>query len=228
MIRLIIKIGIDGITEIEGHHQRYEVSMDRIIEGDHIMSIIIEMILGETILETCKIIDIRILEVDIEGIIEMVTLEEVDVGLRKDSIQVILVEMAEVVIIGQDQVQEPVLTETELDALSVGNMIILLKPVQIHKQKKKSEQIQQMNNLDEEQTTLKVLATDMYDKFIRTYSDNLIGDHLNVLKVRMPPTFLPLNTKIGGPVKYITDKETVSLTKLKLKLTLFAIAPSSP
>ena len=44
--------------------------------------------------------------------------------------------MTEVEAIGQDQVQEPVLTEIELDALNVGNMIILLKSFQIHKQKK--------------------------------------------------------------------------------------------
>ena len=53
-------------------------------------------------------------------------MEEVEVGLGTDDIQVILVEMIEVVV-GQDQVQEPVLIETELDALSVGNMNILLK-----------------------------------------------------------------------------------------------------
>ena len=37
--------------------------------------------------------------------------------------------MTEVVAAGQDQVQEPVLTEIELDASSVGNMIILLKTI---------------------------------------------------------------------------------------------------
>ena len=53
---------------------------------------------------------------------------------RGKNIQAILAQMIEVVV-GQDQVQEPVLTETELDVLSVGNMIILLEAVQIHKQK---------------------------------------------------------------------------------------------
>ena len=134
MIRVIIKIGIDQIAETEGHHSEVEVSMDRIIEEDHIMSIIIEMTLEEIILEKCKIIDIKSLAVDIEGITEMTTLEEVEVGLGKDNIQVILEEMTEVVV-GGDQVQELVLIETESDALSVGN-IISLKPVQICKQTK--------------------------------------------------------------------------------------------
>ena len=41
--------------------------------------------------------------------------------------------MIEVVVVGQDQVQEPVLIEAELDATSVGNMIILLRTVQLHR-----------------------------------------------------------------------------------------------
>ena len=109
----------------------------------------------------------------------MTALEEVEVGLGKDNIQVILAEMIEVVVVGQDQVQEPVLKETEFDVLSVGNMIILLKTVQIHKQKRAPEQIQQMHILEEEQTALKVLKTDTYDNLIRTNSDDAMVDHLN-------------------------------------------------
>ena len=100
------------------------------------MSIIIEMILEETILEKCKITEVKILEVDIEGIIEKTSLEEVEVGLGKDDIQVILEEMIEIVVLGQGQVWELVLTETKSDVLSVGNMIFSLKTVQICKQKK--------------------------------------------------------------------------------------------
>ena len=52
---------------------------------------------------------------DTEGIIEMTTLEEVEVGLGTDNIQVISAEMTEVVVVvvGQDQVLELVLIETE-------------------------------------------------------------------------------------------------------------------
>ena len=86
---------------------------------------IYRMTLGETILEKCKTIEVKILEVDIDVIIEITTLEEVEVGLGKDNIQVILEGIT--VAVGLDQAQEPVPTETELDVLSVGNMIILLK-----------------------------------------------------------------------------------------------------
>ena len=38
MTRVIIKINIDQIVEIEGHHSEVEVSMDRIIRENHNMS----------------------------------------------------------------------------------------------------------------------------------------------------------------------------------------------
>ena len=47
---------------------------------------------------------------DIEIIIEMTTLEEVGVGLGKDSIQVISEGITEAVAVGLAQVQEPILT----------------------------------------------------------------------------------------------------------------------
>ena len=40
----IIKIDIDQIAEIEGHHSEVEVSMDKIIGEDHIILIIIEIL----------------------------------------------------------------------------------------------------------------------------------------------------------------------------------------
>ena len=88
----------------------------------------IEVTLGDEILEEHKIIKLRILEVDMEVTLEMITLEEVEVGLEKDSTQVTSEEIREVVV-DQDQVQEQVLTEIRLDALSVGSAIILLKIV---------------------------------------------------------------------------------------------------
>ena len=63
---------------------------------------IIEVTLGGEIIEECKIIEVQILEVDIEVAIEMKSLEEVEVGLQKDSIQVILEEMITAVV-DQDQ-----------------------------------------------------------------------------------------------------------------------------
>ena len=86
--------------------------MDKIIGKDHFMSTIIEITLEETILEKHKITEVKILEVDIEGITEMITLEEVEVGLGTDNIQIILEGMTEVVVVGQDKVQGIVLIET--------------------------------------------------------------------------------------------------------------------
>ena len=78
---------------------------------------------------------------------------------------------------------------------------------------KEQEQIQHMYNLDEDQTALKVLAADIYDNLIRTNSDNAIVDHLKPIKGKnCTTTFLALNTKIGVPVKYVTDKETICLS----------------
>ena len=44
----------------------------------------------------------KILEVDIEAIIEMITLEEVEVGPGKDNIQVISEGMIKAKVVGQD------------------------------------------------------------------------------------------------------------------------------
>ena len=61
------------------------------------------MTIEETILEKCKTIEVKILEVDVEVITYMVILEEVEVGLGKDNIQVISAEMIEVIVVGLDQ-----------------------------------------------------------------------------------------------------------------------------
>ena len=66
MIREIIKIDIGQIAEIEEHQTEVEVSMGKIIEEDCITLIIIEKTIGETILEICKITEVKILEVDTE------------------------------------------------------------------------------------------------------------------------------------------------------------------
>ena len=96
------------------------------------------MTLGEKILQECKITEVKILEVVTEVTIEMRTLEEVEVGLQKDSIEVVLEEMIKAVV-DQDQVQEKVLIEIGSDVLSVGSMTILLKTVQTEIFKKNSQ-----------------------------------------------------------------------------------------
>ena len=56
----------------------------------------------------------------------------------------------------------------------------MLKTVPNSQTEKEAKQIQQMHNLDEEQTAFKVLATDMYDNLIRPNSGDTIVGHLNL------------------------------------------------
>ena len=144
MIKIDIKIDTDQTVEIVECHIEVEFSMDKIIEEE--CSLI--KILGEAMLEECKIIEVRILEVDIEVTLEMITLEKVQVGLEKDSIHVVLEDMSKVVI-GPDQVQELLLIEIGYNDLNVGSMIILTKDCLniSDAEKEQSEQIQQMPNL---------------------------------------------------------------------------------
>ena len=102
MIKANIKIDTDKIVEIGECHLEVEISTDRLIEkGCNIT--IKEVNLGEEITEKCKIIELKILEMDVEVTIEMKTLVEVEVGLEKDSTQVILEEVIKAVV-DQDQV----------------------------------------------------------------------------------------------------------------------------
>ena len=68
------------------------------------MFIIIEKILGMVLLEECKIAEVKLLEADIEVTMEMKMLKEVEVGLGKDNIQIILEGMVKAVVVDQDQV----------------------------------------------------------------------------------------------------------------------------
>ena len=98
------KIDTDQIVEIGECHLEVELSMDRTIEESRDVLTIIEMTLGEEILEKCKIIEVKALEVDTEVPIDMRTLEEVDIGLEKDNICVILEGMIKAVVLDQDQI----------------------------------------------------------------------------------------------------------------------------
>ena len=78
----------------------------------------------------------KITEEDTKGIIEIKIMREVEVDSEKGSIQKILEEMTEVVVIDLDQVQELVQIETDSDAIYVGNKITLLKTVNIKKRER--------------------------------------------------------------------------------------------
>ena len=51
-----------------------------------------------------QLMEVSIIELDIQAIIEMTTLEEAEVGLGKDSIKVTLEGMIKAVVVDQDQV----------------------------------------------------------------------------------------------------------------------------
>ena len=84
------------------------------------------------------------------------------------------------VIVGQDQGQELIKLETELDVFKCREYDHFAKDCPNSQTEKEPEQIQQMYNSDEEQTSLKALATDMSDNFISTSSEDAIVDHLNL------------------------------------------------
>ena len=98
MIKTDIKIDTDQTVEIGESHTEVEFSMDKIIEEGHSMIRITEVTLGEEILEECTIIEVRILEVDIEVILGIITLEGVEKDLEKDDILIILEEMSNLVV----------------------------------------------------------------------------------------------------------------------------------
>ena len=126
MIKEINRIDIGLILEIGEHCIEVEVNVNKTIGEDCITLINTEMTLDKTILEKHEIIQNKIIEMDMEGNIEIIILEGVEVGLGIDSTQIILEGMIKA-IVGLDQVQELAPIEIELDAVSVGNMIILLR-----------------------------------------------------------------------------------------------------
>ena len=117
------------------HDTEVEVSTVKAIEKDHITLIITEMTLDKTTLEKHEMTENKIIEVDTAGNIEMIILKEVEVGLGIDSTQIVLEGIIKAAV-GLDQVEELAPTKIELDAISVGNMIILLKTVQPHSRKR--------------------------------------------------------------------------------------------
>ena len=131
----------------------------------------------------------RIAEKNTEMIIGITVIVEIEVAgnLEKGHFQdiiAIIEGMIEVqAIVDQCQDQEEVQIEIELGVINVGNIIILQMIVLHLKKKIEIEQIQQMFNL-EDQTSLKALATDVYDSLNKINSMEDIEDvqkgHLNL------------------------------------------------
>ena len=127
---VIIKTDIGQIVEIAEYHSVIEYKMDRITETT------IEVLSEEQILEEMcdqiRIIEVKIIEVDREEIIEMIITKEEEVGLGIENIQIIPEGMIEIMV-DPDQVRKLVPIEIKLDGINVGNMIILLRIVQLQK-----------------------------------------------------------------------------------------------
>ena len=134
MIEIMIReTNIGQIVKIVEYHLVVEYNMDRMTETDQGIIKIIEVISEEEILggicNQIRILEVRIIVVDIEGIIEMIIMKEVEVGLGIGNIQIIPEGMIGVTV-GLGQVQEQALTEIGLNVINVENMIILLRITQ--------------------------------------------------------------------------------------------------
>ena len=71
------------------------------------MSIIIESTLEETILEKCKVAEVKNFRGGYRrNFTDITTLEGVEVGLGTENIQVILAEMTKVAVVGPDETEE--------------------------------------------------------------------------------------------------------------------------
>ena len=210
-----IKIGTDQIAEME------DFRMDK-IEVDLGMKRITGMIIGEEILgvtwELRKIYEDRIVEKDIEEMIGMkiITEKVVGVGPKKDIQAMIEGVTGLVVIVDHGQDQEWVQTEIELGVISVENMIISWKDCPTSEEEKGIEQIQQMFNLGEGQTSSKNISyrhvlEPWQNKFFRKY-DTTARTFKLIEGKNDPITFLPLSTNIGDKLDLIN----ISIRKINI------------
>ena len=92
MIKEMIKIDIGQIVEIGEYHSVVEYNMDRIIKTDQGIIRTIDVTLEEEILEDIcdpqiRIMEVKFLEVDTEGITEVIKEAGVDLGI--DDTQII-------------------------------------------------------------------------------------------------------------------------------------------
>ena len=151
MIKKDFKMDIDETVEIGECHAQVELSMDKIMEEGCSMIKIMDVTPGKEILEEHKITEVRILVVDTEVILGMITLVEVEVGLEKDSSQVTLGEMIEAVV-GVDQVSRVSTNRDRVRCFICREYNHFAKdcPNISYTEKELSEQIQQMLDLEED------------------------------------------------------------------------------
>ena len=147
--------------EIEEHHTEVEVSMDKIIEEDHVTLIITEITIGETILQICKIMQFKISEVDTEAIYRNDNFGRGNSRSRDRQYSDNIRRNKR----GSSRSQSGSRTSTNRDRIRCymcRKYDHFTKNCPTSQVEKESEQIQQMYNIDEEQTALKVLVIYIY------------------------------------------------------------------
>ena len=176
IISKVTKIGIGQLVRIE------EFSLMDKIEVDLGMNKITGMIIEDKILEVTrehiKILEDRIVEGDIEEIIEMkiITEKEVEVGLEKRSFSE-----------RNGRRNDRRISNSRSRSGSRVSVILVRKydhfaRLSNDKGRKGHRQIWQLFNLNEEQTSLKTLATNMYDRLskINSLYIAIAQEHLNL------------------------------------------------
>ena len=133
------------------------------------------MTLGKDISGKCQIIEVTFLEVTTEAI----TLEEVEVGLGIDNIQVILEGIDRSSNSRSRSGSRASTNRDRIRCFKCREYDHFAKDCPNSQTEKEPEQIQQMYNLDKDQTAINILAADTYDSLIRTNSEDAI-DHLNL------------------------------------------------
>ena len=123
----------------------------------------------------------KIVEESTETAIEMTVMTEAGTGLERGHFPEIMatIELEVQATVGPGQDQEQVQIGIEFDVISVGNTIISARDCPTSREEKEIEQLQQMLNLGDEQTS--ITSSNMQDNFSRTSSEeNLRAGHLNL------------------------------------------------
>ena len=125
----------------------------------------------------------RIVEENIETITEMTVMIGAGTGLGKGNFPeaITTIGIGVQAIVGPGQDQEQVQIEIEYNVISVREYNHFVKDCPTSREEKEIEQLQQMLNLGNEQTSLKSLITGMQDNFSRASSEeNLRPGLLNL------------------------------------------------
>ena len=126
-----------------------------------------------------------IVEMDSGEILEIKAMREVGVGHMIGNLKIITEGTIKAsVTVGQGQVLEQVPIGTGLDVSSVKSTIILQETAQQHKQIERVEQIQQMFNMDGEQTLLQMPLIDT-DQVRQSINTTDARENINLQRVRM-------------------------------------------